>query len=295
MTTFHFRTGISDPGLHVWREGTSMKLDLRPSEPPGGDGWVRFSYDFETSIPNRVRFMLFEFDATGSPGTFEKDDHQRELPHAAARFPDAVWCSQGTARVLLADPRAAELNKLKIHLLSQRRYRPSEIFLWGAPGQPSRRVAAAGTDTLGPYFDVPLNGSEKSHFNFKFVGQDEQGQLNRFEPDAANRLWSSADGPEIWVHSEAAAISTAVPEKKTLRIHFMQGLASSPQMHLWAENGEYAVDVAGTVDDSGWTAHETQIYTHLPLWDPFPQPGALGGRVGARRGEAGAHSDHGRR
>ncbi|HUG20255.1 MAG TPA: hypothetical protein VMM56_14820, partial [Planctomycetaceae bacterium] len=73
MHSFFARTSFANPGLHVWREGTSIKLYLRPEAPPDPDGWVEFRCDLQADICcEPVKFMLFDFKADSSPGEYEK-------------------------------------------------------------------------------------------------------------------------------------------------------------------------------------------------------------------------------
>ncbi len=100
MSRFIAYTHLKNPGLHVWREGTNVKLYLPPLPGAKGPGWVEFDYDFEPAVFEHVRFMLFEFAVEGSPGAFEPDAHQREMPRAAeGTFPETVWFVEGAARI----------------------------------------------------------------------------------------------------------------------------------------------------------------------------------------------------
>src|SRR4051794_23298936 len=106
MHSFFAYTSLQNPGLHLWREGTSVKLSLHPVASPSALGWVEFQCDLNAATSEQVRFMLFTFNDDGSPGKFEKDDFQRQLPRlASGAFPDAVWFADGASRVALNDPR----------------------------------------------------------------------------------------------------------------------------------------------------------------------------------------------
>ena len=74
------------------------------------------------------------------PGNWEKDAHQRKVPRSATgALAEEVWFAQDAQRVLTFDPRERAKLALKVHLISQRRYRPSELFLW----DPVRRRGAS--------------------------------------------------------------------------------------------------------------------------------------------------------
>jgi 1,4-alpha-glucan branching enzyme len=64
-----------------------------------------------------------------------------------------------------------------------------------------------------------------------------------------------------------------VPEKRTLSLHYRQAFDSPAQLHLWAENGDFATDVAGATSPDGWTTFSTEIYTQLPYVCKFFNPG----------------------
>jgi hypothetical protein len=74
MHSFFAYTNVVKPGLHLWREGTSVRLFLHPVSTPAGPGWVEFQCDLNPTTSEQVRFMLFSFKGDGSPGEFEKDD-----------------------------------------------------------------------------------------------------------------------------------------------------------------------------------------------------------------------------
>jgi 1,4-alpha-glucan branching enzyme len=274
MGQFHAYTRFGKPGLHVWREGTGLVLNLHPTSPGGGPGWVTFEYDMEPQITHETRFMLFEFTEQGAPGDYEKDEHQRVLPRQDdGTYPAAVWFAQGANRVLLSDPMQGGLDHLTVHLISQSRYRPSQLYRWDAASGASRRVDQAGLDAVGPYFELDLHGQDRSFFLFKFIRRGDEGQFSAFEPDFANRLWASTDGGEVWTHSEAAEVAPLLPQKRALRVHFRQELSETPRMRVWQDNSDYEVDVDGTPDGPGWTVFSTDVYTGIGYGFQFWNPG----------------------
>lgn len=285
MATFHAFTTFARPGLHVWREGTDLKLDLHPVDRPDalpGSRWVEFRYDFEPD-PRAVRFMLFEFDAEGSPARFEPDAHRRSLPRGEGEaLAPAVWFVQGCERVVTRDPGEETAGTVLIHLISQHRYRPSELYLWGA-GE-GRRVALADPEALT--FRVALRDAERSFFCFKFIRRDAEGHFAEFEPEFANRMWTAADGEEIWTHSEAAEIATAEPTRRTLRVHYRQAFPGEARMRLWQENSDYSTDLEGSAEEDGWTAFAAQVYGGMgygvQFWNP-ETPGEPWEHAEARR------------
>ncbi len=265
MHRFFARTSRPNPGLHLWREGTTFRLYLRPVPDSTGSGWVEFRCNPGTEVRERVRFMLFSFNDDGSLGPFELDDHQREFPRlASGEFPEAVWFSEGASRVVVQDPLVAAQSSLRVHLVSQKRFRSGEMYLWDPVTGNSRRIPQTSLDALGPVFDVVLRPQEASFFNFKFVRQN-----GEFEPDFANRWWIADDGTEIWMHSGTAAITRATPETRRFRLNYRQAFSSQATLRLWAENGDYETDIPGTPGSDGWTTYETQLFAHLPYGCQF--------------------------
>lgn len=277
MHRFHVYTSLTRPGLHLWREGTVIKQYLHPVHAPGssvGPGWVEFVCPINEALRQPVRFMLFSFDDRGSPSNFEHDAFQRELPRQPdGRFPAEVWCTDGSSRVVLADPLASGQSRLKVHLISQSRFRPGQLFLWDPVSGAKRWLDQTAMDHLGPVFEWDLAPNERSFFHFKFVRHDERGKFTEYEPEVANRWFVAADGPEIWTHSGTAAIATTVPKSHTLTIHYRQEMDTPARLHLWAENGDYVTDVDRVGSHDGWTTFASQVYSLLPYGCQFRNPG----------------------
>ena len=263
MHRFFVYTNRAKPGLHVWREGTSIRSSLHPVPGSVGPGWVEFHCRLNASIDQPVRFMLFSFQADGSPGDFEDNVFQREMPRLASNeFPKEVWFCSGSSRVLLTDPRLKAQANLRVHLISKARFRPAEMLLWDAVNGASRRVQQSGLDDLGPVFDLSLAAHEQSFFHFKFIGM-ENGHFASYEPDVANRVWTADDGAEIWLHSSVALIAREVPKTCTLTVNYLQSFSSPAVLHVWTLNGEYQTDVVGIVGPDGWIQFKTAIYSQL--------------------------------
>ena len=172
-------TNLANPGLHIRREGTSIKLFLHPVNGRSGTGWVEFQCDLNSATMQNVCFMLFSFNENGSPGEFENDAFQRELPRApSGQFPDAVWFASGHRRVVLADPLLATQSTLRVHLISQTRFRPAEMYSWDPVSGVNRRISQSGLDALGPVFDVNLHPSGTLLLQLQIHRQEGQ-QLHR--------------------------------------------------------------------------------------------------------------------
>jgi hypothetical protein len=235
---------------------------------------VEFDYGLEPGILNDVCFMLFDFNEAGRPGDWEKDAHQRKVPRTATgALAEEVWFAQDAQRVLISDPLERSALALRVRLISERRYRPSQLFLWDPVRAVERRVMQAGEDSLGPFFDLNLAADEQSFLHFKLIGRL-GGEFTDFETDFAKRLWSAKDGPEIWTHGDAAEIASAVPEKKKLLVHFRQELSQRAQLRYWQDNSDFSADVEGNLDASGWATYEAALYTGLGYGLQFRNPAA---------------------
>ena len=220
---FYVLTSYSRPGLHIWRPGTNVRRFVKPiSDSPDTNGWFRFECQLDASIEEGVHFKLYQRNEDDSPShTWESDAHNRELPRRdQGQFPNSVWFVQGTARVLADDPMAAESNTVRIHLITSKRYRQGKLFIWSPDREARRRLDLTGHDDVGPYWDVDLQDRDRHLFSFKFLrkvhGKD------AYEPNYANRVYSSTDGNEIWTHSEGREVIWSKPEKKLLTVHFQQ-------------------------------------------------------------------------
>src|SRR6185503_13117561 len=144
-------------------------------------------------------------------------------------------------------------------------YREGRLFLW-LPGKAGRFVDRGGFDAWGPRFSVDLDPEERRLFAFKFAAGD-------WEPDYANKVWASSDGGEVWAHSRSAAVSAAAPARKALSVHFLGRRAAGTLLHLWQEDSDFVVDVAGAAEAGGWQRFETPLYTGRPYRFVFRQPG----------------------
>ncbi len=120
------------------------QLFLHPIGAPDGSGWIEFECQLSSSVSQPVRFMLFSFNERGAPGEFESDAFQREFPRLpSGEFPGAVWCAAGCSRVVLSNPRLTAPASIHIHLISQSRFRPSEMLMWDPVTGSSRRITQA--------------------------------------------------------------------------------------------------------------------------------------------------------
>jgi 1,4-alpha-glucan branching enzyme len=254
------------PGLHVWRPGTNVRRFVTPMcDEPDEHGWFCFSCALDASVPADVHFKLYDRQEDDSPSDrWEAGEHNRVVLRGdSGTLPEQVWFAQGSSRVLLDDPMFQGTNQVRIHLITANRYRDGLLLMWAADGQAKRKLAADGLDEFGPYWDVPLQGRERHLFNFKFLRPSGGGE--RDEPDFANRVYASQDGPEVWTHSEGRDVATASPVKKMLTVNFQQqgDFAQLATMHLWQESSDFATDVAGQPAGS-WMQYQFPIYGGLP-------------------------------
>ena len=261
MTAFHAWVAAPQPGLHLWRLGpgaqpSELQFDRRPV---GADarGFQIFRAELDHQVHEPVGFKLFSGDRSNVD--WEQDAHNRVLPRLAQyRFPEDAWFVHGVRRVLLLDPFAASHDRVRVHVITARRYREGRLHVW-LPGEGSRFVDAAGVESDGPFFDVPLAGVQRHLCAFKAVAKD-----GVFESDAANRLWASHDGAEIWTHADTDTIVGERPERRTLTVHYRQGLGldHAPCMRLWGSASDFVEDITGRLQPDGeWLFSRPGLYT----------------------------------
>ena len=267
---FHAAVSFVRPGLHFWVPGTPLSANLNPVH-RAADGTWRFDAPVDDRSAPSVRALLYESDEQGEPVAWEGDGHQREVVRQAdGTFPTDVWMFQGTSRVLTEEP-PGTAERVRIHLLTARRYRDGRLYLW-RPGQAGRTVERSGLEDSGPFWDLELADGERSLFLFKFFnvvdGREE------FEPDYANRLYAAADGSEVWTHSRAATVVSTRPVKRRLRMHLRQESSGpgAPVLHLWQESSDFSADVPTVEGADGWFDAELDVYDHLPYGVQFHDP-----------------------
>jgi hypothetical protein len=140
----------------------------------------------------------------------------------------------------------------------------AELFVWNTTDSAERSIPLTGHDASGPFWDLDLTDRSRSFLQFKFrrpVGRDWM-----YEPDYANRVWVAQDGSEIWTHSEAREVLSAMPIKRQLILHFHQEIeaAHPARMHLWQESSDFVTDVSGEIEPGEWSAYRILLYTRLP-------------------------------
>ncbi|MCL6589580.1 MAG: alpha amylase C-terminal domain-containing protein [Firmicutes bacterium] len=264
---FHALTGYSRPGLHIWHkdrpfENRLVHMKATAPEPDKGKGWWRFEVELTRPMP--LNFKLFNWNSAGSQvESWENDTFRRVLkvPYGG-NLPGEVWLVEGTNRVLFEDPFAHSITSVRIYLITAEKYHNSQIYLWTPAGASHKQDSAGAKDGM-PYFDLQLPPEYLPVFNFSFIRK-----TGEYESEYANRTWSAADGPEIWTHSDGAAISTAAPVKKQLTIHFRHewGGQAKVRMHVWQDSSDFNEDIEGTPSPDGeWlTYRKRNLYTHIP-------------------------------
>ncbi len=251
MLTFHALTDWQTPCLYVWRANVPLHLRLPALERDERDCYI-FRAELDHQICEYTYFKLF------AGNEWEKDDHNRLLPRLDEyRFPAKVWLVQGANRVLTQDPFDTGHDEVTVRLVTAKKYRNGSLFLW-TPGARGAWHTAEDEDEYGPIFRVPLTGQQRHLFNFKFVDKD-----GNFEPDHANKLWCAHDGPEVWVHSQAAHVSRKKPVRKALTVHFVPArmAAPLPGMHLWQADSDFSTDIEGQADGDHGGRYSYEAYT----------------------------------
>ena len=273
LVTIHARTQFKNPALYVWRPGTNLAQHRPSSKEPDAHGFWTFECELDHHIHEDVQFKLYDRPPEpDKPTTWEQDVHNRNLPRLKhARFPERVWIVEGANRVLLNDPFAQACEEVRIHLLTQRKYRNGRLFVW-TPGQEAAppEILDGVEDENGMTFSYNPGAERQHFFLFKFLQDD-----GTYEGDMANRVWCSTDGVELWTHSDAASVSARKPRRRELRVHLRQGQgASTPVMHLWQFNSDFVTDCDGVPDAKGWTTHTAELYTELEYKFKFHNPEA---------------------
>ncbi len=264
MPIFYALSQWDKPGLHIWRTKSEQsvlipRFDLQTLK-TDTNGFAVFPAELDHQIHEYTYFKLFCGDV------WEKEEHNRQLPRFEEyRFPDQVWLVQDTNRVLTLNPFSDSHDEVCIHLITDKKYRGGSLYLWtpGVEGMiyPSEEEG----DEHGLIFRIPLQGRNRHLFAFKFIDKDGQ-----YEPDYANKLWYSHDGSEIWVHSQAAHVSSEKPVRKKLTVHFIPASRStqSPKMHLWQTDSDFSKKVERIPGESGYV-YSHKIYTGRPYGFKF--------------------------
>jgi 1,4-alpha-glucan branching enzyme len=271
--TFGVLTAYQRPGIHLWKildQDIPFKF-LHPRSGPD-NGWWRFEAELDEPVSS-LGFKLFLWnDGNTKPQLWESPGllFNRVIRLTPGEtLPERIWLIHGSNRVILTDPTTETITRLRVHLITKNAFRQGRLYLW-LPDQPAATVERTGSDQHGPYFDLDLTGEFRHAFNFKFIDNEEG------EPDYANRTWVSADGTEIWTHSNGPAILKKAPELKQLTVHFCHEWGNIPvKMRLEQESSNFAVEIDGAAESDGWSVFQTkkELYTGLPYAFKFFKPG----------------------
>lgn len=199
---FYAPTGFSRAGLHVWRPETNVRRYVTPSsETPDTRGFIRFYCELNATMELAVRFKLYQRQEDDSPSeNWEGDAFNRTVArNNRCSLPDSMWFAQESSQALVEDPRAQAADRVRIHLVTARRYLEDKLFIWSPERNATQKLSPQGRSDIRPCWNVDLAGRERHLFNFKFLRTVDGKE--RFEPDYANRLCSSAHGTAIWTHS----------------------------------------------------------------------------------------------
>lgn len=271
---FFAQTTMDSPWIEVRHNDHILARKAASAKEPAR-GWHRF--DLDLTRHRSIEFQLYEEGPGGD--SWERFVRQIVLP-PGGELPPRIWFLEGTDRILRTDPFARRVDKVRIHLITQHAFRQGKAYVW-TPGKEGRFHEAGGTGRYGPFFDLDLGGETGHAFNFKFV--DHHG---RFEEDYANRTWSSADGKEIWTHSNAAPVTGIEPVPSRLTVHLRHNWKEGDfvRMHIWqggqgtSAGSDYASDVQGVPgSEQGWTTfvHDT-LFNRLPYGFMFYCTGEQG-------------------
>jgi hypothetical protein len=211
MTRFIVFTPFTRPGLHIWREGTQLKLYLEPLQQPGlPAGFHAFDCELGVAPQEKIYSLLFQWNHNGTDQIeWEHESHIHEVPRLENnRLPPSVWLFHGSARAVVADPLARQQDRARIHLLTAARYMHAELLVWNAPGLAQETIPLTAHDESGPFWDLDLSGRSQSFFQFKFRRPVEGSWKD--EHDFAHRLWVSQDGAEVWTEPSRRCVPRVV-------------------------------------------------------------------------------------
>jgi 1,4-alpha-glucan branching enzyme len=267
MTTFHVLTTLQPARLHLWRDraetgASSLAYD---AEPHGvdDDALLLFPAQLDHQLHEPAHAALHD----GRWGHREPAELSRTLPRVAEyRFPEHLWLVEGAVRVLQARPFDEASEQLRVHVVTSS---VGESLLVWLPGREPRKISEAGRDELGPYFDLPLSGPERHWLCFRLAPAD-----GSHEGHGPTRLWVAADGAEVWVHAQSAAICCGRPLRRTLHVRmFDYGAPGSPRLRLFEQAARFEQDVEGVLDAGGWRHYAVELFTELVYWFRFWTPG----------------------
>lgn len=268
MTLFHVLTTLQPARLHVWRDraatdASSLSYDVEP-DGVDADGLLLFPAPLAHQLHEPAHASLHD----GQWGRRESAELSRVLPRIHEyRFPEHAWLVEDVGRVLQTRPFDDACARLRVHVVT--RGEGATLVAW-LPGREPRYVAEGGRDELGPYFDLALVGEERHWLCFRLEHAD-----GTREPAGSARLWVAADGAEIWVHAQSAAICCGRPRQRTLTVRlFDYGAPGEARLRVFEQAARFEQDVAGTAEAGGWRRYCVELYTDLVYWLRFWTPGA---------------------
>ncbi|MFH0783925.1 MAG: alpha-amylase family glycosyl hydrolase [Pseudomonadota bacterium] len=248
------------PGLHVWHNNRVLFHSF--GEQTERPKWWRFTFDLPRH--QTIQCKLFAYDENLSSAIlWEEEVFNRSVEVAPGEeLPAELWFLEGSQRVLLNTPFDRSCQKVVVHLITKTKYTNGQLHGWTPErGNPFNNDKTT-TDIDGwPVFEVELTSQTQHAFNFMFHGPGENG-----EQKSANRTWCSGDGPEIWTHSEAPAISSTRPFPRKLLLHVLPSSSTASLMlHVWQDGHGYAEQITGATGQDGWMEFvKDGLFTGIP-------------------------------
>jgi len=218
--------------VHAWDDWSTWELDPTPHA-----GHVDFPLP-RSRDARELRFMFHAADPQTDRDTWERDDFIRRIRVAA---PTDVWSFDFTARILYRAPSGSgtALNPgdvVTVHVISQRRFKGGRIFAWNpydAAGPSAYFDEWARADPEST-FSIPLASWMIAGFHFKLVGPRTAGKDDLWEPDGSNRVWTPADGKEVWIKSGQVSVRgrKLALGSWPIEVQFPASLGSPPLLDL---------------------------------------------------------------
>jgi 1,4-alpha-glucan branching enzyme len=248
--------------------------------------------------PRNVRFVFRWTNVETGEISWERDALTRLI--RTSDFTE-VWSFEDSARLLYSDPwppgsTFVPNSKIKVHLLTERRFAGGRLYAWDPSGAASAiYVAESARQESVSDFEVTLTNSMTAGFNYKFVGIDER-QHDLWEPDSSNRVWRPADGAEVWTVSGQVSVRKQPPVVALypVEVLFPAGIGSPGSLNLIdpveGSTDSYSPTISNFAADNRFklATYPVEIYpdaayavqfnpgveSNNPYYRPFPSPHA---------------------
>jgi 1,4-alpha-glucan branching enzyme len=221
---------------HAWADGSTWI-----SDGPGVRAGELITFVL-SPVPD-PRKVKFKFRSTSPSGDdeWESDDFVRRIRH---RAPTHIWSFEQAARIVYRDPKPAGVafapgDVLTFKVITQNRFKGGKIYVWNPydPTHPTGFFDETSRADPVSTFNVTLAPWMTEGFHFKLFNHD---NVDRWEPEWSNRVWTPGDGALLWVKSGQVSVR-----------HTELKLTNAPLEALYPASlmSPPAVDLIDPVDD----------------------------------------------